>query len=389
MGGTKFYERAEIKDALAYLVAVANPADEMAVRRILNKPRRGIGDVTEAAIARYAADQQITFRDALANASALGVGPKIQAAIAQLDSVLAEASALMLPSSGALPPPTTVAEGLQLLLNKSGYLDALRASRDPQNEARVENLDELVAVTREFARNNPDGTIIDFLTEVALVADADDLDDASGSVSLMTMHTAKGLEYDTVFITGVEEDLIPHRISAGEPGGPQEERRLFYVGVTRARARLYLTLAMTRAQFGEVSVAMPSRFLQEIPATLIDWRQSPGDVNSRGGSQSRALNARPGRGGSGGGGFGGSGRYGDALVPKSTSIDKFANRIPAKVRDNGDMELAPGDRIRHDDFGEGRVDAVTGEGAKRVAHVRFDSAGAKKLLIKIAPIEKL
>ncbi|HBU42237.1 MAG TPA: ATP-dependent DNA helicase PcrA [Microbacterium sp.] len=389
MGGTKFYERAEIKDALAYLVAVANPADEMAVRRILNKPRRGIGDVTETAIARYAADQQITFRDALANASALGVGPKIQAAIAQLDSVLAEASALMLPSSGELPPPTTVAEGLQLLLNKSGYLDALRASRDPQDEARVENLDELVAVTREFARNNPDGTIIDFLTEVALVADADDLDDASGSVSLMTMHTAKGLEYDTVFITGVEEDLIPHRISAGEPGGPQEERRLFYVGVTRARARLYLTLAMTRAQFGEVSVAMPSRFLQEIPATLIDWRQSPGDVNSRGGSQSRALNARPGRGGSGGGGFGGSGRYGDALVPKSTSIDKFANRIPAKVRDNGDMELAPGDRIRHDDFGEGRVDAVTGEGAKRVAHVRFDSAGAKKLLIKIAPIEKL
>ena len=209
----------------------------------------------------------------------------------------------------------------------------------------------------------------------------------------MTMHTAKGLEYDTVFITGVEEDLIPHRISAGEPGGPQEERRLFYVGVTRARARLYLTLAMTRAQFGEVSVAMPSRFLQEIPATLIDWRQSPGDVNSRGGSQSRALNARPGRGGFGsgssGGSFAGSGRYGDALVPKSTSIDKFANRIPAKVRDNGDMELAPGDRIRHDDFGEGRVDAVTGEGAKRVAHVRFDSAGAKKLLIKIAPIEKL
>ncbi|WP_300594611.1 ATP-dependent helicase [Microbacterium sp.] len=388
MGGTKFYERAEIKDALAYLVAVANPADEMAVRRILNKPRRGIGDVTETAIARYAADEQITFRDALANASALGVGPKIQAAIVQLDAVLAEASALMLPSSGELPPPTTVAEGLQLLLNKSGYLDALRASRDPQDEARVENLDELVAVTREFARNNPDGTIIDFLTEVALVADADDLDDASGSVSLMTMHTAKGLEYDTVFITGVEEDLIPHRISAGEPGGPQEERRLFYVGVTRARARLYLTLAMTRAQFGEVSVAMPSRFLQEIPATLIDWRQSPGDVNSRGGSQSRALNARPGRSGAGGG-FGGSGRYGDALVPKSTSIDKFANRIPAKVRDNGDMELAPGDRIRHDDFGEGRVDAVTGEGAKRVAHVRFDTAGAKKLLIKIAPIEKL
>ncbi len=391
MGGTKFYERAEIKDALAYLVAVANPADEMAMRRIINKPRRGIGDVTIETISRYAEDQQITFRDALANSSALGVGPKIQAAIAHLDAVLAEASELMLPASGELAPPTAVAEGLTLLLNKSGYYDALRASKDPQDEARVENLDEMVAVAREFARNNPDGTLLDFLTEVALVSDADDLEDASGSVSLMTLHTAKGLEYDAVFLTGVEEDLIPHRISAGEPGGPQEERRLFYVGITRARKRLYLSLAMTRAQFGEVTVAMPSRFLQEIPTELLHWRQSPGDVNSRGGTQSRALNARRGSGS----GFGGSSkRYGDDLVPlarrePSGSIDRFANKIPSRVRDNGDLELAPGDRIRHDDFGEGRVDAVTGEGAKRVAHVRFDSAGPKKLLIKIAPIEKL
>ena len=389
MGGTKFYERAEIKDALAYLIAVANPADEMSLRRIVNKPRRGIGDVTIEAISRYAREEQITFRDALANSSALGVGPKIQAAIAHLDAVLAEASDIMLPPSGEIAPPTSVTEGLQLLLNKSGYIDALRASRDPQDEARVENLDELVAVTREFARNNPEGTVLDFLTEVALVSDADDLEDASGSVSLMTLHTAKGLEYDAVFVTGVEEDLIPHRISAGEPGGPQEERRLFYVGITRARKRLYLSLAMTRAQFGEVSVAMPSRFLQEIPSELLHWRQSPGDVNSRGGSQSRALNARRGFGGSGSGK-----RYGDDLVPLARrqpngSIEKFANRIPAKVRDNGDLELAPGDRIRHDDFGEGRVDLVTGEGAKRVAHVRFDTAGAKKLLIKVAPIEKI
>ncbi|GAA1928174.1 DNA helicase PcrA [Microbacterium aoyamense] len=387
MGGTKFYERAEIKDALAYLVAVANPADEMAVRRILNKPRRGIGDVTETAIARYAADEGITFRDALANSSALGVGPKIQAAIAQLDAVLAEASDIMLPATGELAPSTSVADGLQVLLGKSGYTDALRASRDPQDEARVENLDELVAVAREFARNNPEGTVIDFLAEVALVSDADDLEDASGSVSLMTMHTAKGLEYDAVFVTGVEEDLIPHRISANEPGGPQEERRLFYVGVTRARKRLYLSLAMTRAQFGEVTVAMPSRFLQEIPSDLVHWRQSPGDVNSRGGTRSRALNAR------GPGAQSGGSRYGDDLVPlprrESTNLDKFANRLPAKLRDNGDMELAPGDRIRHENYGEGRVDMITGEGAKRIAYVKFDSHGQKKLLIKVAPIEKL
>ena len=382
MGGTRFYERAEIKDALAYLTAVANPADEMALRRIVNRPKRGIGDVTIETIARYASGEGITFRDALANASALGVGPKLQSAIARLDAVLAEASELMLPSSGEIASPTAVAEGLTVLLDKSGYRDALRASRDPPDEARLENLDELIAVAREFARNNPEGTVLDFLTEVALVSDADDLVDASGTVSLMTLHTAKGLEYDAVFITGVEEDLLPHRISAGEPGGPSEERRLFYVGVTRARQRLYLTLAMTRAQFGEITVAMPSRFLQEVPAELIDWRQSPGDVNSRGGTQSRALNARR---------PWGQRRSDDppALKPKSTAMDRFPNRIPARVRDNGDMELASGDRIRHEDFGEGIVDAVTGEGAKRVAHVRFDTAGAKKLLIKIAPIQKL
>ncbi len=391
MGGTKFYERAEIKDALAYLVAVSNPADDMSVRRILNKPRRGIGDVTETSIARFAEEHGLSFRDALAHPSQLGVGPKIQAAIARLDAVLAEATAIMQPASGEIPSATSVAEGLTVLLEKSGYYESLRASRDPQDEARLENLDEFVAVARDFARNNPEGTLVDFLTEVALVSDADDLDDESGSVSLMTMHTANGLEYDAVFVTGVEEDLIPHRISAGEPGGPQEERRLFYVGITRARKRLHLSLAMTRAQFGEVSVAMPSRFLQEIPADLIDWRQSPGDVNSRGGMQSRALNARP------GGGFGGGrDRFGvkplpgrDQLKPLSTSMDKFPNKVTAKVRDNGDLELTAGDRIRHDDFGEGRIEAVTGEGAKRIAHVRFDSAGQKKLLIKIAPIVKL
>ena len=209
----------------------------------------------------------------------------------------------------------------------------------------------------------------------------------------MTMHTAKGLEYDAVFVTGVEEDLIPHRISAGEPGGPQEERRLFYVGITRARKRLYLSLAMTRAQFGEVTVAMPSRFLQEIPrradrlAAVARRRQlarrhavagaqrargpaARGSARGRRPVRSRRLRRRP-------------------RAASRPSIDRFPNRIPAKVRDNGDLELAAGDRIRHADFGEGRVDAVTGEGAKRVAHVRFDTAGPKKLLIKIAPIEKL
>ena len=244
-----------------------------------------------------------------------------------------------------------------------------------------------------------DCELLDFLTEVSLVAAADDLDDSSGTVSLMTLHTAKGLEYEAVFLTGVEEGLLPHQMSAGEPGGPAEERRLFYVGITRARRRLYLSLAMTRAQFGEVNVAMPSRYLQEIPVELIDWRQSPGMANSRGGTQPRALNVRRdgGNGGfsSGGSGYGfsDSGPSATALARAARNADRpkteWANKVTGTVRDNGDLKLAAGDRIRHDDFGDGRVSAVTENGPKSVAEVQFDTAGRKRLLVKIAPIEKL
>ena len=338
MGGTKFYERAEIKDALAYLVAVVEPGrrdgDAAHHQPAAPRHRRRHRSRRSRATPRI---EQITFRDALANSSALGVGPKIQAAIAHLDAVLAEAirphAARDRASSRRRPPSP---RGCSCCSARPGTPTRCARAATPQDEARVENLDELVAVAREFARNNPEGTVIDFLAEVALVSDADDLEDASGSVSLMTMHTAKGLEYDAVFVTGVEEDLIPHRISAGEPGGPQEERRLFYVGITRARKRLYLSLAMTRAQFGEVSVAMPSRFLQEIPPELralapVARRREL----ARRHAVPRAQRAAARRGS---GGFGGSGRrYGEDLVPKSTSIERFANRIPAKVRDNGDM----------------------------------------------------
>jgi DNA helicase-2/ATP-dependent DNA helicase PcrA len=384
MGGTKFYERAEIKDAMAYLISVANPQDMLALRRVLNTPKRGIGPATETLLASYADDNGFSFREAMRDAASLGLGPKVTAAILQFAGVLDEAAARIEPEAPG--GPASVPDLLTYLLEQSGYLDALRSSRDPQDEARAENVQELVAVTREFSRNNPDGGLIDFLTEVSLVAAADELDDSSGTVSLMTLHTAKGLEYDAVFLTGVEEDLLPHRISANEPAGPAEERRLFYVGITRARKRLYLSLAMTRAQFGETAVAMPSRYLQEIPAELIEWRQSPGMATSRGGTQPRALNARRGARGNGGDNF-----YSrPALGPgPAREKPKWPGGITAQVRDNGDLELIPGDRIRHTDFGEGKVVAVTGEGTKRVAHVSFDQAGQKKLLIKIAPIEKL
>ncbi|KQV07235.1 ATP-dependent helicase [Leifsonia sp. Root112D2] len=394
MGGTKFYERAEIKDAMAYLISVANPQDPMALRRILNTPKRGIGPATETQLNNWAEDNQVSYRQAMRDAGSLGLGPKVTGAILQLATLLDEAAAMIDPDApGGVEPASAV---LTFLLEKSGFIEALRTSRDPQDEARAENVDELVAVTKEFAKNNPDGTLIDFLTEVSLVAAADDLDDSSGTVSLMTLHTAKGLEYDAVFLTGVEEDLLPHRMSAAEPGGPAEERRLFYVGITRARKRLYLSLAMTRAQYGETAVAMPSRYLQEIPGELIDWRQSPGTATSRGGTQTRALNGRRDSlsGSSGYGGRGGETRAGGrwsespALAPGKPKAE-WPNRVTGTVRDNGDLTLEAGDRIRHSDFGEGRVNAVTGEGTKRVAHVQFDAAGTKKLLIKIAPIEKL
>jgi DNA helicase-2/ATP-dependent DNA helicase PcrA len=392
LGGTKFYERAEIKDAMAYLITVANPADPMSLRRILNVPKRGIGAVTETTLQRYADQHDLTLRDALRHADELGFGPKVRTAITEFAALLDDVA-----SRAATQP---VVDTLTQLLEGSRLLDVLRASPDAQDAARADNVDELVAVTREFQKNNPDGTLSDFLTEVSLVAAADDLDDSSGTVSLMTLHTAKGLEYEAVFLTGVEEDLLPHRMSAAEPGGPAEERRLFYVGITRARKHLFLSLAMTRAQFGDVNVAMPSRFLQEIPEGLIEWKQSPGMANSRGGTQPRALNARReggvGEGGGAGwrgpraaGGFGGGSYDRATAASKTRPKTEWANRVTAQVRDNGDMELEAGDRIAHVDFGEGRVTSVTGVGAKRIAEILFDTAGRKKLLIKIAPIEKL
>ena len=379
-GGTKFYDRAEIKDVMGYLIQVANPDDDLALRRIMNTPKRGIGPATEAALQAYADRTGTPLRDSLGDADKLGLGPKVTQAILGLDAMLTEVAEL-----GPQAKPSDI---LTALLEKSGYVDALRATRDAQDEARAENVEELLALTKEYSKRNPQGTLIDFLTEVSLVAAADELDDESGTVTLMTLHTAKGLEYDTVFLTGVEEDLIPHRMSANEPGGVSEERRLFYVGITRAKRRLYISLAMSRAQFGDVSVAMPSRYLQEIPNELIEWRQSPGAATGRDGSRPRALNAR---GGSSWGSSSGSSWREPAALPPAPPRAKteWTSAVTGMVRDNGDLSLASGDRIRHTDFGEGRVTAVTGEGAKRVAEVQFDTAGRKRLLIKIAPIEKL
>lgn len=373
VGGTKFYERQEIKDAMAYLVAIANTRDDLATRRILNVPKRGIGDASETQIANYAERNGLSVRQVLSNVSELGFGPKIASAIRQLAELMDNLEAMI--------PNENVDVILRSVLDRSGLLESLRNSKDPQDEARVENLEELVSVAREFQRNNPEGRLPDFLNEVALVAAADDLDDESGTVSLMTLHTAKGLEYEAVFLTGIEEGLLPHRMSFVTPGGMAEERRLFYVGITRARKKLHISLAMTRTTFGETDSATPSRYLQEIPTNLIDWRES-GSSSSVGSSRFRSSLSREDSSGSetSSSGYGGT---------PSTKEKKVWSGAISSVRNNEGLQLFVGDKVEHSDFGLGTVTATAGEGARQTAEIQFESVGAKRLLVKVAPIQKV
>ena len=428
LGGTKFYERAEVKDAMSYLTSIANPFDPIAWSRLLGAPKRGVGPMAEAHLANFQEAHGLSFHGAMLRADEVtALGPKIRSTVRALGELLTRAARMALGGgstdvAGEDAVPAPVGDVLKLILDETEMIEKLRAKRDPQDDARAENLEELLAVAREFDAKQPGAGLLAFLTEVSLVAAADDLDDSSGTVSLMTMHTAKGLEFKAVFITGVEEGLLPHQMSVDEVGGISEERRLMYVGITRARERLYLTLASTRATFGDVSVAMPSRFLQEIPEGLIDWRQSPGEVTGRGGTASRALNAprtTPGSGSwsrtrsdsavsfSGGGSSSGAAAVSEpASGNMQSALDKwrerkrlakeaqasgggFPNLVGGTVRDNGDLELSTGDRIRHDEYGDGRVTGVSGVGSKRIAHVVFDSVGERKLLVKLAPIEKV
>ena len=428
LGGTKFYDRAEIKDAMSYLTTIANPFDPISWSRMLGTPKRGVGPMAEAHLANFQEDHGLNFHEAMAQAEQIpALGPKIRTTVVQLAELLARATRMALGGGATDTPmdeakPAPVADVLKLVLDETEMIVKLRAKRDPQDDARAENLEELIAVAREFDVQQPGAGLLAFLTEVSLVAAADDLDDQSGTVSLMTLHTAKGLEYPAVFITGVEEGLLPHQMSVDEVGGVNEERRLMYVGITRARQRLFITLASTRATFGDIAIAMPSRFLQEIPEGLIDWRQSPGEVTSRGGTASRALNGSraPGAGSSGASwsrnrdspvSFGSGGGSSAAISEPASgnmqsALDKwrerkkaakaaqasgggFPNTIVGSVRDNGDLELVMGDRIHHDEYGEGRVNAITGTGSKRVAHVTFDSVGDRKLLVKLSPIKKI
>jgi DNA helicase-2/ATP-dependent DNA helicase PcrA len=363
IGGLKFYERKEIKDALAYLTAIANPRDDEAIRRILNEPARGIGQKTELKIAELARKEQVSFRQALLKTESLGLGPKLTKSISTFCNLLAELDAKSVESK--------IADVLSSALNLSGYRSQLEESRDPQDEARVDNLDALIGQVFEYQRQNPEATIAEYLADITLAAAADEIDDDSGSISLMTLHTAKGLEYDVIFLVGLEQGTLPHVRSFDEPGGVAEERRLLYVGMTRAKKKLYLSSALQRTLFGSTTAFLPSSFLADIPTELL---QSEGTTRASSGFIS--------------GGYKGMASSGATASPSPRQRTQIEGTI-REVRDNTSLQLESGDRILHSDYGQGVVIQTRGEGPKQVAEVRFDNGATKSLVVKIAPIEKL
>ncbi len=366
VGGTRFYERREVKDALAYLRVLANPDDIVNLRRVLNVPKRGIGDRAQAVVGFLAERERIGFPAALQRAEeAPGIATRSLAAITGFTTMIDELRTVAESGVG----PVTV---LEAVLDRSGYLAELRASHDPQDEGRIENLAELAAVAQEYETANPQGSLADFLEQVSLVADADEVPDEAvadgaheqepqvdqGVVTLMTLHTAKGLEFETVFLTGLEDGTFPHLRSLDDPVELAEERRLAYVGITRARQRLYLTRAAVRSSWGAPQYGPPSRFLGDVPPELVDWR--------------REVTAGP-RG-----------------MGQTPAIARLAQR--PGVRSPGNREvvhLEPGDKVTHDTFGLGTVTAVEGSGDRAVAHVDFRTDGSKRLLLRYAPVEKL
>src|SRR6476620_3069661 len=364
VGGTRFYERREVKDALAYLRVLSNPTDTVNLRRILNVPKRGIGDRAEACVAALAERERIPFIAALGRPEdAPGIATRSVAAIKGFTGLLEELGSIHADDErgvGAL---------LEAVIEKSGYLAELRASHDPQDETRVENLAELVAVAQEFdetrAETGEVASLEDFLEQVSLVADADEIPDGEeaedlGVVTLMTLHTAKGLEFPVVFLTGLEDGTFPHLRALGDPKELEEERRLAYVGITRARERLHLSRAAVRSAWGAPQYNPPSRFLDEIPGDLLDWqRLGPSFSGARGSDRPAVatLAARPGV--------------------------RSAGKRPV-------IALQSGDRVSHDSFGLGTVVRVEGEGDKSMAHVDFGAdTGTKRLLLRYAPLVKL
>ncbi|MEU6468839.1 DNA helicase PcrA [Streptomyces massasporeus] len=370
VGGVRFYERKEVRDVLAYLRVLANPEDSVPLRRILNVPKRGIGDRAEAMIDALSQREKISFPQALKRVDeAYGMAARSTNAVKRFNTLMEDLRTIVESGAG----PATV---LEAVLERTGYLAELQASTDPQDETRIENLQELAAVAMEFEQERGEdeqGTLSDFLEQVALVADSDqipDEEDGDGVITLMTLHTAKGLEFPVVFLTGMEDGVFPHMRALGQTKELEEERRLAYVGITRARERLYLTRSTLRSAWGQPSYNPPSRFLEEIPPTHVEWKRtgatapaSSGPVSAVAASLSSSRSRSSASGASG-----------------------FATR---RTSEKPVVSLAVGDRVTHDQFGLGTVVGVKGTGGNAEATIDFGDTKPKRLLLRYAPVEKL
>lgn len=369
VGGVRFYERKEIRDIVAYLRVLDNPGDAVSLRRILNTPRRGIGDRAEACVAVYAENTGVGFGDALVAA----VQGKVPMLNTRAEKAIAGFVEMFDELRGRLDDD--LGELVEAVLERTGYRRELEASTDPQELARLDNLNELVSVAHEFStdRENaaalgpddedvPDtGVLADFLERVSLVADADEIPEhGAGVVTLMTLHTAKGLEFPVVFVTGWEDGMFPHMRALDNPTELSEERRLAYVGITRARQRLYVSRAIVRSSWGQPMLNPESRFLREIPQELIDWRRT---------APKPSFSAP----------VSGAGRFGSARPSPTRS---GASRRPLLV-------LQVGDRVTHDKYGLGRVEEVSGVGESAMSLIDFGSSGRVKLMHNHAPVTKL
>ena len=367
VGGVRFYERKEVKDILAYLRVIENDSDEVSLRRIINTPKRGIGDRALDQLDTWRNQNQLSLWQGLTEVRQIPDFPaRSVAAIVEFVELIK--SFQVLNEAKARPSVITSA-----VLEQSGLLSELSNSKDPQDEVRVENLQEFVSVATDFETMQfSEGitpTLGEFLEQISLVADADEIpegDDHGGVVTMMTLHTAKGLEFPTVFLTGMEEGVFPHNRAIGEKVELEEERRLAYVGLTRAQRNLYVSRSQYRSVWGAPNYNPASRFLQEIPEELIDWQSANQSlVSSKSGIGSEKTNIKM--------------RSNFAASAKSKSTKPK----------NQTMQLTVGERVSHDTFGLGTVVAVNGDGDRAEATIDFGSAGEKRLLLRYAPVEKL
>ncbi|WP_025273557.1 DNA helicase PcrA [Haloglycomyces albus] len=354
VGGVRFYERKEIRDLLAYLKLVVNPDDTVSAQRIINVPKRGLGDKAVGAVSAWAASRDISFPAAAAEADDIPqLSPRARTAVKRFTEIMANARRL---SYTAGPD-----EVVEQLLSDTGYLEDLSASRDPRDESRVDNIQELISVAHEFTAESavdddePEATdTASFLEHIALVADSDAIPDDEGQVTLMTLHTAKGLEYDTVFLTGMDDGMFPHERSMSKPDDLEEERRLAYVGLTRARRRLFLTRATSRSVFGTPQFFPASRFLGEIPGELLEWNDSTPPAAPR-------------------------------KLGKTPSFGQ-----PIAVKEAADVPvLTVGDQVEHAKWGTGKVVETKGSGPRAQARIDFGSGEPKWVILRLAPLTKV